>query len=140
MAGKKTGGYNIENMILIESHFIRTDQVVDDKTVKNNVDIESDYQIKGKIVQCLITVKFQSLHEETLQVDSMIRMAGVFKIIGKPELKADAFGQVNAPAIIFPYVREILSSNSIKAGLKPIMLPTYNFAGLASNKKKKKSS
>ena len=34
----------------------------------------------------------------------------------------------SAPAIAFPYVRSMISSLTINAGLSPIIIPTYNFS------------
>jgi len=41
------------------------------------------------------------------------------------------FFTINAPAIIFPYIRSFISSLSVQSGHKPILLPTLNLSGLA---------
>lgn len=41
------------------------------------------------------------------------------------------FFTINAPAIIFPYIRSFVSSLTIQSGHKPIVLPTLNLSGLA---------
>lgn len=38
------------------------------------------------------------------------------------------FPRVNAPAIAFPYLRAMISTITLQAGLKPVMLPSINFA------------
>ena len=41
------------------------------------------------------------------------------------------FFTINAPAIIFPYIRSFISSLSVQSGHKPIIIPTLNLSGLA---------
>lgn len=45
-----------------------------------------------------------------------------------------SFASINAPAILFPFIRAYISTITINAGLNPIILPTINFAGLQENK------
>lgn len=41
------------------------------------------------------------------------------------------FFTLNAPAIIFPYVRAFISSLSVQSGHKPVLIPTLNLSGIA---------
>ncbi len=38
---------------------------------------------------------------------------------------------LNAPAIVFPYIRAYISTITIQSGLKPILLPTFNLSSLS---------
>ncbi len=42
-------------------------------------------------------------------------------------LTKEAFSRTNAPAIIFPYLRETIASITTKAGLIPLILPPLSF-------------
>ncbi len=137
MSKSTASGYNIQNILLIHSNFWRAEEVVGDDTVKNNVNVDSDFEIKGKQVVCMVTLTFQSMYKEEAQIESSITMVGLFGFKGKPDLNTKAFGEVNGPSIIFPYVREHLSSMSTKAAINPILLPPVNFVALAEQKKKK---
>jgi len=53
-------------------------------------------------------------------------MAGVFEKSGNSTLNLEQFGQINGAAIIYPYIREHLSSLSAKAGLGLIFIPPVN--------------
>lgn len=44
------------------------------------------------------------------------------------EFKKSHFPRVNAPAIAFPYLRAMVSTITLQAGLKAVMLPSINFA------------
>lgn len=41
--------------------------------------------------------------------------------------KESHYVQINAPAIVFPYLRAYISNLTIGAGFNPIVLPTLNF-------------
>ena len=48
--------------------------------------------------------------------------------------KASSFPKVNAPAIAFPYLRALVSTITLQAGLGPVMLPSINFNKLVEEK------
>ncbi len=60
----------------------------------------------------------------------MIIVRGNFEKFGDSELLFDDFVAVNAPSILYPYLREHITSLSVKAGLSAIVLEPMNFAAL----------
>jgi len=48
------------------------------------------------------------------------------------EFQNGSFPTVNAPAIVFPYLRSFLNTFTLNAGDTPITLPTVNFQALAN--------
>lgn len=56
---------------------------------------------------------------------------GIFQYSEEPKnLKFKEFATINAPAIIFPYIRQFVRSVTLEAGLNPIILPIVNFVDL----------
>jgi preprotein translocase subunit SecB len=55
-------------------------------------------------------------------------MIGIFEKKGESVIDLENFGNVNGAAIIYPYIREHLTSLSVKAGVGIILLPPTNFA------------
>jgi preprotein translocase subunit SecB len=47
------------------------------------------------------------------------------------EFQQGKFVTINAPAIIFPYLRSFVTTFTVNAGLNPVILPTINFQALA---------
>lgn len=47
-------------------------------------------------------------------------------IVDEDFLKSD-FVKLNAPAIIFPYIRSFITTLVVNAGLNPVILPAFNF-------------
>ncbi len=68
------------------------------------------------------------------EISADIKMVGVFSLPEDSVLPHEQFVNVNAPAIIFPFIREHLSSLSSKAGLNPILLQPVNFVKMAQDK------
>jgi preprotein translocase subunit SecB len=44
------------------------------------------------------------------------------------EKEKDIFFNINAPAILFPYIRAFISTLTVLSGISPITLPTINLA------------
>ena len=55
-------------------------------------------------------------------------MLGIFHINGNLDIDAiKSFGNVNAPAILYPFAREVIANLTMKANVPPVLLPTMNF-------------
>lgn len=52
------------------------------------------------------------------------------------EKKLERFANINAAAIIFPFIRENAATISAKAGMSPIIIPVTNFVKLYEEKNK----
>jgi preprotein translocase subunit SecB len=46
----------------------------------------------------------------------------------------EEFTSINAPALIFPYIREHITAITQKAGIKPIIIQPINFVALAKER------
>ena len=54
-------------------------------------------------------------------------MIGFFSVIeGKENMGLQEYSNINAPAAIFPYIREIIASTSIRAEIPPVVIPPTN--------------
>jgi Preprotein translocase subunit SecB len=65
-----------------------------------------------------------------------VTMVGKFETSKGFPFPKDDFFHINAPAIIYPYIRQHIRSLSLDAGIKPIILPLINFEALYEAKKK----
>jgi preprotein translocase subunit SecB len=126
----KTGFYKVDNVFLIESSFLR-DIDIDFKNVeiKNQINItpeahETAPDNKFGVTLCL---EYKGKQNEKNVCSATIKMLGVFEKIDVPALSEDIFKKINAPAIIYPFIREHLHNICIKAGIVNIFLPTVNF-------------
>lgn len=122
-------GYRIISVLLVESYFKRAPNV---KKPEVNTSPILDVEITGDTKEGNIVVGMSvSLSvgddEKKPDITAQISMVGHFKKFGNPQLPEDRFANINAPAIIYPFIREHLSTLSTKAGVGQILIPPLNF-------------
>lgn len=126
----KSGGYKVENVILIESFFSRQVSIdLKEYTITNEINITHEAHetsIDNKFGVTL-TLDYKGTQNDLIICTSKIKMLGVFEKNGDPALAEDAFKKVNAPAIIYPFIREHLHNICLKSGIANVLLPTVNF-------------
>jgi preprotein translocase subunit SecB len=122
-------GYKIENLLLMNSSFSReVEMELDPLKVNNkvNVNVQSS-KPDGKLL-VIVTVSLEQLFGESAQAQASVTMIGVFQKSGDSELNEEAFVNVNAPAIIYPFIREQIATLFLKGGCGSVLLPPFNFA------------
>lgn len=125
--------FNFEGFKIIRSLFNR-------KEGKLGKNFQINFQPSG--IHDLSENRFQ-LNLKTLIVNDseLLRIEvdalATYKIIGdnSPETLKNFF-YLNAPAILFPYIRAYVSALSTLSGLAPVTLPTLNLSNLADELEK----
>lgn len=121
-------GFRIDNILLLNVDFSRVNNVVFDGDIQNKLDIHTDVAVKDNQVIVSEEVSVIQTFKDVEQVKIRVKMVGMFTRIGESEIKdLEAFGRVNGAAIIFPFVREVITNTTIKAGLPAIIIPPVNF-------------
>jgi preprotein translocase subunit SecB len=127
---EKTGHYKVETVSLIESTFTRLPSIDrNEHAVTNEIAIEHEVfetSFDNKFGVILI-LDFTGKQSDLEFCKSRIKMLGIFEKIGEPALNEDTFKKINAPAIIYPFMREHLHNICLKAGIINVLLPTVNF-------------
>lgn len=125
---KLASGYKINKILLVESNFFRTNNVLFGDNINNNFEVNIEVAVNGKIITVGETIFVSQVVKDEKQVDIKTRMIGEFECIGETQLTDfENFGRVNGAAIIYPYIREHITNLSLKAGLNAIILPPVNF-------------
>lgn len=121
-------GFKINNLLLLESNFSRIINVTfDNPKVIQNIDVDVQIEVNDNTVIVTETVKYNQIFNDIQEVSATIKMIGVFEKFGDSVLDLENFGNINGAAIIFPYIREHLTSLTSKAGLGLIIIPPFNF-------------
>lgn len=124
-----SSGFTVRNILLMETEFRRINNVTFGEELKGNMDINTQVGIDGNFINVAETVIVTQSVQDEVQVSIKVTMVGVFEKIGDSIIAdLEEFGRVNGAAILFPYIREHVTSLSLKAGLGPIILPPINFA------------
>jgi preprotein translocase subunit SecB len=127
---------SLKNILLLESNFTRTWTIdFDSQDFENNVDIDVENIRNDPYLNVIVNLYFNAGVKDDLHIKAFVKMIGVFQFEENDDIQIEQFSNVNAPAIIFPFVREHLSSLSVKAGLSPILLAPVNFVKLSEEKK-----
>lgn len=129
MEPQQTSGYKIEHIFFVDSTFHREIDIdFDEQNLKNELDLKvepSATENNQFTVALVLTLK--AVQNERTIFEFFVRVAGAFLKEGEPSLSEDGFKNINAPAILFPFIREHISGIAIKAGLGNILLPPVNF-------------
>ncbi len=128
--------FQLLDIILLESTFKRivvVSPLSQEFEQKNNLVIEHDISVD--MLAVFLTVEHSLIMKGVEEVTTFTKMVAVFNNPKNPNIPLDVFINVNAPAVIFPFIREHLASISAKAGLYPILLPLVNFVKRAEDNK-----
>lgn len=85
--------------------------------------------IEDGIFEVAITVTVTVKLEEKDKVLFLIEatQAGIFRISNMPQEELDPILGVVCPNILYPYLREVISDISVRAGFSPVLLSPVNF-------------
>lgn len=111
----------------------------DDSEVSIDFDIRPEF-IQGENEQDLMVVLdvdiFKDAKKNNYPFEMNLRLVGYFKIEGSNE--KDKF-KANALAIMYPYVRSIVTSYTANANVNPLILPVININAFIESRKNQKN-
>lgn len=124
------------NVRVVEIDFkLNKDFRPDDKEIKVSLDfkIKNNFSEKDQILATMLTVEI--FKKEKI---APFTLKAVIEGTYKGEIKAlKEFSKIHAPAHIFPYLRELISSITMRAGIPPLILPPINLHKVIVSKNKK---
>lgn len=132
---------NLDNIYLSHSSFNRPQNYVygeqDNKLdVSVSVSVQSSEE-ENRLLSHLEVTVFLTQMENKHKLAS-IGMAGEFSYSEGLSISLEDFGHINAPAILYPFIREHLASLAAKANIKRILLPPFNFVSFYKKQKEEK--
>lgn len=69
-----------------------------------------------------------------------VKQAGIFRLSNLPAEDIEPVLAVMCPNILFPYLREVVSSTAVRAGFSPVMLNPVNFDMLYQQHKQEQAA
>jgi preprotein translocase subunit SecB len=89
--------------------------------IEKKVSIENNREL-----ECALTTTLSVEDRDAFKLS--ITMVGKFIVHGEFDFNTSDFLNINAPSIIFPYIRQHVRTLSLESGMvKPIILPVINF-------------
>lgn len=125
----KQPGIEFKTVILVEESFWRSFDIPNNS--KLNINFKTGNNIMNQKATVEITTSLKLTHEENEVLKYKSKFVGIFLVEKDSEnMGLKEFIQNNAPALMFPYIREQISSITSKSGIKPIVLPPINLMAL----------
>lgn len=125
----KQPGIKFDGIILVEESFWR------DYSVSENLKVDLEFSTSNKIEDndaiVEVTTNFQLIKDDKSFVKLNFKFVGFFSIMEEnPNMNMEKFISNNSLALMFPYIREHITSVTSKSGIKPIMLPPINLKAI----------
>lgn len=128
-------GYKVQQVVLIKSDFWRGgNDVLGDKLTPKMDIVPHTKQLKPNIYQTVLECKVVISAGDNQVMKVEVAFAGIFEYPESESERIPDFDKVNAPAIIFPYIRQHIATLTVLSGMPPFLLPPVNFVARASDK------
>lgn len=100
---------------------------INDDGISNHMalQLDLDAEVKDDSPFCELTLTIH-MNDELKHVVVDIILTGYFEAMNCDKKQRNAFISMNAPAILFPYIRAYVSSLTAQSGIAPIIMPTIN--------------
>ena len=128
----------LENMLIFKKYTV--DEVIFkrnenyDSAQKTRIEFSIDKEVRRKdnqMIVNLITRVFENCEEKNHPFEMTIEITGYFEIENEGK---DINFEPNAIAILYPYIRAIVSTYTASANINPLILPAINVNALFNKK------
>ncbi len=138
-AKENTNQIKLDNIVLIKSNFERQPVFVITDSTKINQDLNLKIEhsdLAGDKFAVYLLVDLEIKYEEASLVKVHITYSASLDKTGMKfdPTKLSNFIYINAPAIIFPFVREEIANLTSKAGVGGVLIQPVNFVELNNNR------
>lgn len=112
--------YLIRESVLSLKDFVRADEI--SLNVELNATVNKKDEAGNSQLEIVVDMK-----DKDEKFSLRLKIVGFFEADENVEqIQLNKFIALNAPAILFPYVRAFISSLTAQAGIQPIIIPTIN--------------
>jgi len=123
--------FRINKILLISSNFKLNPEVEPGRPGEFTIEVSmTRHQKVDNNLIVSVEVAIVAMGQDNSELLKMaVQMDGLFDVTGDDSVgpSEDYLANVNAPAIIYPFVREHVASVTAKAGIEAILIPPFNF-------------
>jgi preprotein translocase subunit SecB len=132
-------GITINNILLTELDFKRAPTFPENVNYTFQIEVGENYKSGQDTAQVFLKV---TIEDENKSMALKCCMLGIFHIQDEATLPltVEDFLRINAPALLYPYVREVVSSTTQRSGMKPVYIPVCNFKEMYDKKKEEEKT
>ena len=131
----KQPGIYFNKIFLKELSFERKPEMPDSHNIDINFGINISIAPNKQEMSCELICDVADTEKLFVLHSSMV---GLFSCIeGQNNMELERFAESNAPALMLPYIRELVMTTSVRAGLPPINFPPINVRAMLKDKNTK---
>jgi protein-export chaperone SecB len=126
------------NYVVNEIHFVRNEEYKKTDSIPIEFDIEKDIKIFNDTNSANVTLDvkvFDQANEKNYPFYFRVKMTGFFQVENVETEEEKTLVETNAIAILFPYIRALISSFTANANVSPLILPPINVVRYLQNEK-----
>lgn len=126
---------------IVENIEFNTNFIYSGEDRKIDFDIDSNYEFEGNnFILHLGMVIFPEAEKNDYPFTMQVRIIGLFEVDSSEDKKTKVdFAEKNSIAILFPYLRSLVSIYSINANVGTLILPPINVIKYLDDKRKQES-
>ena len=125
MDKSKQPGISFEGIILAKEKFWRDYTVPEEAVSDISISVKYNNEENNWATEFLFSLRLVYQEKDVLTLECVF--VGFFSIIeGEENMDIERFVKNNSPALMFPYIREHVSTITQKAGIKPVLLAPVN--------------
>lgn len=89
-------------------------------------------QIESGVYEVTVTITVTAKLVEKNKVMFLVEAAqsGIFRLVSLPQGELETMLNIVCPNILYPYLREVISDVSVRAGFAPVLINPINFEAL----------
>ncbi|HLS34791.1 MAG TPA: protein-export chaperone SecB [Bacillota bacterium] len=124
--------YTVNDLVYKINYNFDEQDVEVDFSIKRKIDFLDDE--KNKMLVHLTVSVFEDAEENNYPFSLTIDITGVFELKNvDDEVERKKYAEVNAVAILFPYIRSLISTITANVNIPPLILPPINIVKLIEN-------
>jgi preprotein translocase subunit SecB len=133
MEKTKQPGIKFDNVILKQLEFSRKPEIPAKSKLDMNFRAKVSVAPNGKMMTYELACQIEDIMKSFKIKCSLLGFFSVEE--GQENMTLDEFAETNAPAMIFPFLREVIVSITTKAGMPPLLLPPINIYAMLKQEK-----
>lgn len=121
----KQPGIRFENIFLHKMSFSRSPEAIERPELSVALSSRAAIDETEKRLVLEVDAAIEDNKSKSFQISCT--MIGFFSVVeGEANLAIKEFAKFNAVALVLPYIRELIANTTLRAGLKPVILPPLN--------------
>lgn len=125
----KAPGIRFLNVILKDINFSRKPKIENEYEI--NINFKSNTQLSDDKKNLIFEINTSLNDLKSNAFNLSFTMVGFFDIDKDNEnMPLENFANNNAPALMIPYIREVIHNITLRSGLKPIIIPPLNIISI----------